>query len=83
LFSALEVESNRAASAETQLKETEEKLKKVTEELKKWEGSAEGLKAVGARAAGGKQKNQKQKQKQKILTNKLQSYRRSSRVRES
>ena len=45
-------ESNRAMIAETKLTETSATLLAKSEDLRKWEGSAEGLKAVGARAAG-------------------------------
>lgn len=49
---ALETETSRAARAEEKLSISNAELETVREELKKWEGSAEGLKAVGARAAG-------------------------------
>jgi chromosome segregation ATPase len=47
---ALEKESRRAADAETKLAEVTLSLTTVKNDLQRWEGSAEGLKAVGARA---------------------------------
>ncbi len=49
---ALEVESARAAEAEEKLNEAQRELTIVKEELRKWEGSADSLKTLGARAAG-------------------------------
>jgi chromosome segregation ATPase len=49
---ALEVEVARASNAEASLNETQRELAVVKEELKKWEGSADSLKTLGARAAG-------------------------------